>query len=117
MGGAIAKPIKRLIPKPYITLNGSAVKIRFIFQLFEQRPVSSTLGGVMNEDEKQAKNSSDALSGWRFCLLVMWVHSHLILAEGVRYLQIMQAEKINFCSSYGLCLQAVTSTYLADCSA
>ena len=42
------------------------------------------------------------------CLQIMWAHYHLMWAEGTLYLQIMWAENHDVCSSWRLCLQAVT---------
>ena len=42
------------------------------------------------------------------CLQIIRAHWHLIRVEGVGYLQIIRAENTDVCSSYGLCLQAVT---------
>ena len=44
------------------------------------------------------------------CLQIMWAHSHLIRSGGVGYSQIIRAENADVCRSYGLCLQAATST-------
>lgn len=41
---------------------------------------------------------------------IMWVYSHLIWAEDVRYLQIIWAEKTDACEFYGLCSQAATDS-------
>ena len=43
------------------------------------------------------------------CLQIMRAHSHLILAEGIGYSQIIRAENADVCRSYGLCLQAATA--------
>ena len=45
------------------------------------------------------------------CLQIMWAHSHLIRTGGVGYSQIIGAENADVCRSYGLCLQAATSSY------
>ena len=45
------------------------------------------------------------------CLQLMWVYWQLIRVEGVGYLQIIRAENTDVCSSYGLCLQAVTAIH------
>jgi hypothetical protein len=45
-------------------------------------------------------------------LQIMWAHLQLIWVEGIGYLQIIQAEKTDVFSSYGLCLQAATGIAL-----
>ena len=42
------------------------------------------------------------------CLQIMRVHSQLIRVEGVKYSQIIRAEKADVCRSCGLYLQVVT---------
>ncbi len=41
------------------------------------------------------------------CLQIIPGHFHLIRAGGFGYSQIIQVEKTDVCSSYGLCLQAI----------
>jgi hypothetical protein len=44
------------------------------------------------------------------CLQIMWAHSHLIRVESIGYLQLIRAENADVCRSYGLCLQAATTS-------
>ena len=44
------------------------------------------------------------------CLQIMWAHWQLIRVEGVGYWHLIRAENTDVCSSYRLCLQAVTGT-------